>query len=377
MEHNIYWERQRGDLCRLHSINAYFGYKKIDEDEFFKYCSEYDEVIKGLKTIDMDGFAEGRCIISYILDKLDKQYVYLIPINTYNGARSHIDIERYNKLIKLVNGFFEFNKGHVWFNKKINGNWYKIDSISGVNIIDVPSIRKNGILLIIDDKHLYNEIFNYLNLVDKSNKSNKSNRSDNNHSNIKVILINLYYDEELYKTAMDIDWQMHMESRHTLSVQFIGTNYEIKNTQFGAVRIKDAIVDQFVEEGLARPSVERKMPDFPVYARLQRDNVIIGLDMAGASLHQRSYRQETGDAPLKEHIACAMLMRSGWTENMDKPLADMMCGSGTIAIEAAFMARNIAPGIKREYWGFSKWLSHDAAYWDSLVNDAIANQIEI
>ncbi|ALM90557.1 bifunctional 23S rRNA (guanine(2069)-N(7))-methyltransferase RlmK/23S rRNA (guanine(2445)-N(2))-methyltransferase RlmL [Alteromonas stellipolaris] len=182
--------------------------------------------------------------------------------------------------------------------------------------------------------------------------------------------------EELYKTAMDIDWQMHMESRHTLSVQFIGTNYEIKNTQFGAVRIKDAIVDQFVEEGLARPSVERKMPDFPVYARLQRDNVIIGLDMAGASLHQRSYRQETGDAPLKEHIACAMLMRSGWTENMDKPLADMMCGSGTIAIEAAFMARNIAPGIKREYWGFSKWLSHDAAYWDSLVNDAIANQIE-
>ena len=182
--------------------------------------------------------------------------------------------------------------------------------------------------------------------------------------------------EELYKTAMDIDWQMHMKSRHTLSVQFIGTNYEIKNTQFGAVRIKDAIVDQFVEEGQARPSVERKMPDFPVYARLQRDNVIIGLDMAGASLHQRSYRKETGDAPLKEHIACAMLMRSGWTENMDKPLADMMCGSGTIAIEAAFMARNIAPGIKREYWGFSKWLSHDAAYWDSLVNDAIANQTE-
>ena len=211
MEQHIYCERQRGDLCRLHSINAYFGYKKIDEDEFFKYCSEYDEVIKGLKTIDMDGFAEGRCIISYILDTLDKQYVYLIPINSYNGARNHIDIDRYNKLIKLVNGFFEFNKGHVWFNKKINGIWYKIDSISGVNMINEPSIRKNGILLIIDDKHLYNELFYYLNLVDKSDRSDTN---DNNHSNIQVILINLYYalknvklnntNDEKYNTYIDI-----------------------------------------------------------------------------------------------------------------------------------------------------------------------------
>ena len=208
MEQNIYCERQRGDLCRLHSINAYFGYKKIDENEFFKYCSEYDEVIKGLKTVDMDGFSEGRCIISYILDKLNNKYMYLIPINSYTGSRNHIDIERYNKLIKLVNGFFEFNKGHVWFNKKINGKWYKIDSISGVNIIDIPNICKNGILLIIDDKHLYNELFYYLNLIVKIYTS------DNNHSNIQVILINLYYalkniklnntNDEIYNTSIDI-----------------------------------------------------------------------------------------------------------------------------------------------------------------------------
>ena len=211
MEQTIYCERQRGDLCRLHSINAYFGYKKIDAAEFLKYCSEYDEVIKGLKTIDMDGFSEGRCIISYILDRLDNKYIYLIPINSYTGSRNHIDIERYNKFIKLVNGFFEFNKGHVWFNKKINGTWYKIDSISGVNMINEPSIRKNGILLIIDDKHLYNELFYYLNLVDKRNKSD---RSDNNHSNIQVILINLYYalknvklnntNDEIYNNSIDI-----------------------------------------------------------------------------------------------------------------------------------------------------------------------------
>ncbi|WP_420932824.1 bifunctional 23S rRNA (guanine(2069)-N(7))-methyltransferase RlmK/23S rRNA (guanine(2445)-N(2))-methyltransferase RlmL [Alteromonas sp. A081] len=180
--------------------------------------------------------------------------------------------------------------------------------------------------------------------------------------------------ESLYDTAMTVDWQMQMDSRHTLSVQFVGTNFAIKNTQFGAVRIKDAIVDTFVEEGLARPSVERRHPDISVYARLQRDNVIIGIDLAGASLHQRAYRQETGDAPLKEHIACAMLMRSGWTENTDAPLVDLMCGSGTIAIEAAYIARNIAPGIKRSYWGFTKWLGHEKSTWDSLVDDALDNQ---
>lgn len=180
--------------------------------------------------------------------------------------------------------------------------------------------------------------------------------------------------EALYNTAMGVDWQMNLQSRQTLSVQFIGTNFAIKNTQFGAVRIKDAIVDQFVESGLSRPSVERRQPDVSVYARLHRDNVIIGIDLAGASLHQRAYRQETGEAPLKEHIACAMLMRSGWAENMDKPLVDLMCGSGTIAIEAAYMARKIAPGIKRSRWGFTEWQGHDATLWDGLVESAIAEQ---
>lgn len=180
--------------------------------------------------------------------------------------------------------------------------------------------------------------------------------------------------EALYNTAMGVDWQMNLQSRQTLSVQFIGTNFAIKNTQFGAVRIKDAIVDQFVESGLSRPSVERRQPDVSVYARLHRDNVIIGIDLAGASLHQRAYRQETGEAPLKEHIACAMLMRSGWSENMDKPLVDLMCGSGTIAIEAAYMARNIAPGIKRSRWGFSQWQGHDATLWEGLVEEAIEAQ---
>ena len=80
MNSNIYCERQVGDLCRLHSINAYFGFKKLEQSAFFNYCIEYDEIIKGLKTEGMDGFSEGRCIISHILEKLDNKYIFLIPI---------------------------------------------------------------------------------------------------------------------------------------------------------------------------------------------------------------------------------------------------------------------------------------------------------
>ena len=153
MEPNIYWEKQSGDLCRMHSLNAYFGYNRLNKSKFIEYCSKYDTVIKGLQNETMDGFSEGRCIISYILDILESKYVFLIPINSYSNARKDIDIKRYNKFIYKLNGFFEFNKGHVWYNKNINEKWYKIDSISGINRINNPTINNNGYLLIIEDKH--------------------------------------------------------------------------------------------------------------------------------------------------------------------------------------------------------------------------------
>ena len=191
---SIYYERQKDDLCRLHSINAYFGFKKIDESEFFKWCDEYDNVIKGLKTKGMDGFSEGRCIISYILEKMENKYVFLIPMNSYKGIRNDIDIDRYNKIIRGIGGFFEFNKGHVWFNKKIKGRWYKIDSISGVNNINTPIIRNNGFLLIIDGKHLYNEIYYYLESIKNSDSINSINSI-----NSEVTINNLYYSLKVIK----------------------------------------------------------------------------------------------------------------------------------------------------------------------------------
>lgn len=176
--------------------------------------------------------------------------------------------------------------------------------------------------------------------------------------------------EAVYDTAASIDWSMHMRANQTLSVQFNGTNRAINNSQFGGLKVKDAVVDHFLEEGSVRPNVEKHQPDILIHARCHRDKLIVGLDLSGGSLHQRAYRTDTGAAPLKEHVAAAMLMRSGWASNTDKPLYDLMCGSGTLAIEAAFMASNTAPALKRHHWGFSEWLGHNESQWQALVSEA-------
>jgi 23S rRNA (guanine2445-N2)-methyltransferase / 23S rRNA (guanine2069-N7)-methyltransferase len=120
--------------------------------------------------------------------------------------------------------------------------------------------------------------------------------------------------------------------------------------------------------------VDKRNADIRIQARVRRENCAIYLDASGQSLHQRHYRQNTGQAPLKEHLACAMLMRSGWAKDAEKPLFDPMCGSGTIVIEAALMAANQAPGLHRSRWGFDHWLAHEAPLWATekqLAQDAI------
>ena len=166
---NIYYQRQKNDLCRLHSLNAYYGYEKISEEQFQIYCNEYDLIIKGLNTKNNDGFCEGRNIISYILDKYNNTFCILIPINLYKKSRENIAIDHYNKLIKNKNitQYFEFNKGHVWFNKYIKNSWYKIDSITGVSQFDFNNIKDNGYLLIIDSYNILIELKNYIIILKK------------------------------------------------------------------------------------------------------------------------------------------------------------------------------------------------------------------
>lgn len=177
--------------------------------------------------------------------------------------------------------------------------------------------------------------------------------------------------DEIYQLAADIDWTKHFTVDNTFAVDFFGTNHAINNTQFGALKIKDAIVDTFSRHQSVRPNVDKSNPQIRIQGRLHRDKAAIYLDMSGASLHQRHYRQAKGTAPIRENLAFAMLMRSGWTENTNSPLCDPMCGSGTIVIEAAQYKCGIAPGISRETWGFSHWRKHDEAVWQEIHNAAV------
>ncbi|ALS98478.1 bifunctional 23S rRNA (guanine(2069)-N(7))-methyltransferase RlmK/23S rRNA (guanine(2445)-N(2))-methyltransferase RlmL [Lacimicrobium alkaliphilum] len=180
--------------------------------------------------------------------------------------------------------------------------------------------------------------------------------------------------EQLYKLASSINWSLQMDVTQSFVVDFIGTNRAINNSQFGAVKVKDAIVDQFQELYERRPNVSKEHPDLRIQCRLWRQNLGIYLDLSGHSLHQRHYRLKAGSAPVKEHIAAAMLYRSGWIKNQSQVIADPMCGAGTVVIEAALIACNIAPGLSRRDWGFSRWKKHQDAIWQDLVSQAEVQQ---
>ena len=176
--------------------------------------------------------------------------------------------------------------------------------------------------------------------------------------------------DQLFKAASSINWLEHFTSDTTFAIDFVGYSEEIRNSQFGGLTIKDAIVDQFREQGHARPNVDKKTPQISFQARLLRDHVSIYLDFSGRGLFQRGYREHSGAAPLKENLAAALIIRSGWLADTSKPLVDPMCGSGTILIEAVAMATKQAPSIYRASWGFESWLKHDEELWQGQLNKA-------
>ena len=174
--------------------------------------------------------------------------------------------------------------------------------------------------------------------------------------------------QNMYEQLMQIPWIEHFSDRQTFRVHFNGSNDEIRNTHFGALKVKDAICDYFREVSGNRPDVSDK-PDVGIHIRLYRDEVSVSLDFAGESLHRRGYRQSQGMAPLKENLAAALLIRAGWPELMKKPdaaLLDPMCGSGTLLIEAALMAADIAPGLLRNQFAFEKLKNHLSPEWQEI-----------
>lgn len=176
--------------------------------------------------------------------------------------------------------------------------------------------------------------------------------------------------DKLFATAQSVNWSEQFSSNHTFAIDFVGSSDEIRNTQFGALTIKDALVDHFRDQGMDRPSVDKSTPDISFQARLLREKVVIYLDFSGRSLFKRGYREHSGAAPLKEHLAAAIITRSGWLDDTTKPLVDPMCGSGTILIEAIMMAAGYAPGIDRVKWGFDCWLGHQLYPWQAQLTQA-------
>ncbi|WP_150913952.1 bifunctional 23S rRNA (guanine(2069)-N(7))-methyltransferase RlmK/23S rRNA (guanine(2445)-N(2))-methyltransferase RlmL [Marinobacter halotolerans] len=178
--------------------------------------------------------------------------------------------------------------------------------------------------------------------------------------------------DRMLGAVTDLPWEDHVPVTGSLRVNFVGQNDEIRNTQFGAQRVKDGIVDRLRTASGQRPSVDAKDPDVTVSARLHRGILSVGIDLSGDSLHKRGYRTEKGAAPLKENLAAALLLRAGWPAiaGAGGDFLDPMCGSGTLVIEAAMMAMDLAPGRKRERWGFTRWPGHDAELWLGLRQEA-------
>lgn len=182
--------------------------------------------------------------------------------------------------------------------------------------------------------------------------------------------------DELYRGVQSIQWSAHLALEGTFLVDFTGGNPHINNSHFGALRVKDAVVDQFRQQHGSRPSINSEQPDLTISVHLHADTAIIGIDLSGTSLHRRNYRGVGGAAPLKENLAAALLLRSGWADIAARggAFVDPMCGSGTLPIEAALIAGDIAPGLLREYFGFNRWLQHNTALWSALREEAMARR---
>ncbi|PLR54106.1 bifunctional 23S rRNA (guanine(2069)-N(7))-methyltransferase RlmK/23S rRNA (guanine(2445)-N(2))-methyltransferase RlmL [Chimaeribacter arupi] len=178
----------------------------------------------------------------------------------------------------------------------------------------------------------------------------------------------VHSDLDLYLGVMAIDWPSVFGVDKTFAVHFSGLNDEIRNSQYGALKVKDAIVDSFTRKIDQRPNVAKQQPDIRVNVFLQRDTASVALDLSGDGLHQRGYRDLTGAAPLKENLAAAIVLRSGWA--VGTPLLDPMCGSGTLLIEGAMIASDRAPGLHRQHWGFTAWKDFNADLWREVTTEA-------
>ena len=173
--------------------------------------------------------------------------------------------------------------------------------------------------------------------------------------------------DAVYEAVKDIRWEDYLDPAKTFAVDATVFSEEFRHSKFVSYRVKDAIADYFREKTGKRPSVSITKPDVLLNIHIAQTDCTLSLDSSGESLHRRGYRQEAVEAPLNEVLAAGMILLTGWQGECD--LIDPMCGSGTIPIEAALIARNIAPGVFRQGYAFENWPDFDADLLERIYND--------
>ncbi len=178
-------------------------------------------------------------------------------------------------------------------------------------------------------------------------------------------------EDDIYQTTLALEWPQWFDVGHTLRVNVTALRCPLKSLDFVTLRIKDAVCDAFRRMGGERPSIDTREPDVRIHAFLTADRLTLYLDTSGEPLFKRGYRSATVEAPLRENLAAGILRLAGWAPG--EPLLDPMCGSGTLLIEAALIALDIAPGAKRRF-GFEKLKNFDRKTWDKLKAQALARE---
>lgn len=174
-------------------------------------------------------------------------------------------------------------------------------------------------------------------------------------------------EDELYEAVKAIEWSRYMSADTTFAIDATVYSETFRNSRFVTYRVKDAIADYWQEKAGRRPNVKISEPDLYINVHIANEQLTVSLDSSGESLHKRGYRVATTEAPINEALAAGMLLMAGWKGQAD--FYDPMCGSGTLLIEAALIARNIAPGLFRQSFAFEKWKDFDANLWSDIYND--------
>ncbi|WP_020227892.1 class I SAM-dependent RNA methyltransferase [Acidovorax sp. MR-S7] len=179
-------------------------------------------------------------------------------------------------------------------------------------------------------------------------------------------------ENDLYALAGDVAWEIWFTARQSFKVEVTAQHSPLKSLNFAALRVKDAVADRFRTKGGSRPDVDTQRPDVRIHLHLTSDQATLYIDTSGEPLFKRGWREDKGDAPLKETLAAAMIAATGW--QADAPLYDPCCGSGTIAIEAAQIACRIPPGGRRRF-AFERLLPYQAHVWSAIKEEA-ASEIQ-